>query len=173
MHTYTYMKPVNKREFWKDRIEKAKNGREHYSVFISSEPMWMDINRKHREILDKEIKETDNVIDLGCAYGRSSEMVKGQYTGIDFSPDFIEIARKKYPDKRFVLGSLKKLPFEDKEFDVGFMVSVKAMIISNLGNKEWDIMQKECERVCKKLLILEYGQGDSGIKNNADEYEII
>lgn len=167
------MKPVNKLEFWRDRIEYAKKGREHYSVFISNDSTWKDINAKHREILDKEIKETDNVIDLGCAYGRSSEMVKGRYTGIDFSPDFIEIARKKYPDKRFVLGSLKKLPFKNKEFDVGFMVSVKAMIISNLGIDEWNIMQKECERVCKKLLILEYGQGDKDITNNADEYEVI
>lgn len=166
-------KPVNKLDFWKDRIEYAKKGREHYSVFIANDSQWKDINTKHKEILEKEIKETDNVIDLGCAYGRSSEMVKGKYTGIDFSPDFIEIARTKYPDKRFVLGSLKELPFEDKEFDIGFMVSVKAMIISNLGSEEWAIMQKECERVCKKLLILEYGQGDKDITNNADEYEII
>lgn len=166
-------KPVDKLDFWKDRIEYAKKGREHYSVFIANDSQWKEINEKHKEILEREIKETDNVVDLGCAYGRSSEMVKGTYTGIDFSPDFIEIARTKYPNKRFVVGSLKELPFEDKEFDVGFLVSVKGMIIGNSGHDEWDIMQKECERVCKKLLILEYGQGDKNINNNADEYEIL
>ena len=166
-------KPVDKLEFWKDRIEKAEQGREHYSVFIASEPMWKDINNKHSAILDKEIKETDNVVDLGCAYGRSSEMVKGRYTGVDFSPDFIKKARIKYPNKDFIVSDLKALPFKDKEFDVGFMVSVKGMIVSNLGNDEWQKMEVECRRVCKRLLILEYGQGDRLILNDADVYEVI
>jgi len=166
-------KPVDKLDFWRDRIESAKKGREHYSVFIASEPMWKDINAKHKAILEREIKETDNVIDLGCAYGRSSEMVKGRYTGVDFSPEFIEKAKEKYPDKKFFVADLKKLPFNDKEFSVGFMVSVKGMIISNLGKDVWDVMQTECERVCKKLLILEYGQGDRLILNDADVYETI
>jgi ubiquinone/menaquinone biosynthesis C-methylase UbiE len=166
-------KPVDKLEFWKDRIENAKKGREHYSVFISNESTWKDINEKHKDILDKEIKETDNVIDLGCAYGRSSEMVKGKYTGVDFSPDFIEKAKSKYPDKKFLVANLKELPFKDKKFDIGFMVSIKAMIVSNLGNNEWEKIEKECKRVCKKLLILEYGQGDKDIKNDAEHYEII
>lgn len=166
-------KPVNKLDFWKDRIEYAKKGREHYSVFIANDSQWKDINDKHKEILEREIKTTDNVIDLGCAYGRSSEMVKGRYTGVDFSPDFIEKAKQKYPNKKFLVADLKKLPFNDKEFSIGFMVSIKAMIISNLGHDEWNEIEKECKRVCKKLLILEYGQGDKDIKNNADEYEII
>lgn len=169
------MKPVNKLDFWKKRLEDTKNGPLplHYSVFIADKSIWNNLNEKHAEILRKEIKRTDKVIDLGCAYGRSSEMVRGHYTGVDFSPDFIEEARRLYPDKRFEVADLKSLPFKDKEFDVGFVVSVKAMIISNLGQDEWDLMQKECERVCKKLLILEYGTGDKGVEVNPHEYEII
>lgn len=167
-------KPVDKLDFWKDRLENAKaNYPIHYSVFMAHEVLWKQINEKHRRILEKEIKETDNVLDLGCAYGRSSEMVKGKYTGIDFSLDFIEEAKKRYPDKNFMVADLKKLPFGNKEFDIGFMVSVKAMIISNLGYDEWAKMEKEIKRVCKKTIILEYGGSDAGIKNDAEYYEII
>ena len=169
------MKPVNNIEFWKDRIHTAKNNsRMHYSVFISNDKLWNDINKKHKEVFDKEIKKTDSVLDLGCGYGRSSQMIEcARYVGTDFSPDFINEAKKLYPDKEFVLADMAKLPFADKEFDIGFMVSVKAMIINNLGVEAWQPMEDEAKRVCKKLLVLEYGGGDAGIKNDAEHYEII
>lgn len=168
-------KPVDKIDFWKERIDQAKNNNEmHYSVFIANKNVWKDLNTKHQAIFGKEIKQSDSVIDLGCGYGRSSEMIEcKRYVGVDFSPDFIAEAQKRYSNKEFVLSSLNMLPFRDKEFDVGFMVSVKAMIVNNLGEEVWKPMQKECKRVCKKLLILEYGGGDLGIKNDAGHYEII
>lgn len=169
------MKPVNKEEFWKERLHDAKTKYPlHYSVFVTGHEQWKKINKNHQAILEKEVKDTDNVIDLGCAYGRSSEMIKSdKYLGVDFSPDFIEEAKKLYPKRKFQVANLKQLPFKDKQFDVGFMVSVKAMILTNLGEDEWELIEQECKRVCKKLLILEYGTGDLGLEINSDEYEIL
>jgi SAM-dependent methyltransferase len=169
------MKPVNDINFWKQRLDDAKTKYPlHYSVFITNQNSWNTINKNHKDILQKEIKSTDKVIDLGCAYGRSSEMFDcKEYVGVDFSPDFINEAKKLYPNKKFQVADLKSLPFKDKYFDVGFMVSIKAMIKSNLGKSEWELMEKECKRVCKKVLILEYGIGDLGIDENSNEYEII
>jgi ubiquinone/menaquinone biosynthesis C-methylase UbiE len=146
-------KPVNKLEFWKERIEYADKVKEHFSVYITHENHWKHINDTHEKILKEHA--TGKVLDAGCGYGRWSELFT-DYVGVDFSPDFINKAKSKYPSKEFIVGNLKELPFKDKEFDTAFCVSIKKMIQDNLGNKEWDLMEKELKRVAKKVLILEY-----------------
>lgn len=146
-------KPVNKKEFWKDRIEKAKTSKEHYSVYITSDEDWSSLNKAHKTIL--EPYKHQKVLDAGCGYGRWSELFVN-YTGVDFSPDFIEKAKATYPDQKFLIEDLKSLPFKDNEFDMAFCVSIKQMIVDNLGQDEWNLMEKELLRVSEELLILEY-----------------
>lgn len=167
--------PVNQLFFWKDRLEDAKKRNIiHYSVFLANQPLWDSINTKHQKIIDQEVKPTDRVLDAGCGYGRTSEMIKSKdYVGVDFSPDFIEEAKTRYPDREFMVGDLKSLPFKDKEFDVSIAISIKHMIQDNLGDPAWKEMEQELKRVSKKVLILEYGLGDLGIENNANDYEIL
>lgn len=167
--------PVDKLDFWHDRIETAKkNGRLHQSVYLCSDTLWKNILEVHKKILFDEIKPTDKVLDAGCGYGRMA-VYWDNYVGVDFSYDFIAEAKKINPDKTFITADLKDLHmFKDKEFDVGFCISIKAMIQSNLGMEEWDKMQKELQRVCKKLLILEYGNVDDvHYLKYANEYETI
>ena len=164
-------KPVDKIEFWKQRIDTAVS--EHYSVYVANETLWAKINKVHERIIKSLIKDTDRVLDAGCAYGRSSVFFNN-YVGIDFSPDFIERAKKKFPDKTFMVGNLKELPFKDKEFDWAFCISIKKMIIDNCGEEEWLKMEKELKRVAHKVLILEYGDElPGGGINGADQYEVI
>ncbi len=146
-------KGVDKIEFWKNRIDTAV--KEHYSVYVIHEAGWNKINMIHRELLQDNIPPESKVLDAGCGYGRWSPLFKN-YVGIDFSPDFIEMARKKYPEKVFMVGDLKDLPFKDGEFDWSFCVSIKKMIQDNLGDEEWLKMLSELKRVSKKVLILEY-----------------
>jgi SAM-dependent methyltransferase len=168
------MKEVNKEQFWKERLDNATNfGRLHYSVFISGDKLWKQIEREHIKILEKEVLPTDKVLDAGCGYGRASEFIKGEYVGVDLSPDLIAKAQELYPHRKFVVGKLESLPFKDKEFDVGFCISVKAMIVANLGQEAWNPMEKELKRVCKKVLLLEYGCSDADSYLDADKYEII
>lgn len=169
--------PVDKLDFWHDRIESAKRkNRLHHSVYIAGDELWKNILEIHKKILFEEIKPTDKVLDAGCGYGRMSVYWDAdKYTGVDFSYDFIHEAKKLNPDRNFIVADLKNLHmFKDKEFDVGFCISIKAMIISNLGQEQWDLMQKELTRVCKKLLILEYGNvDDMHYLKYANEYETI
>lgn len=146
---------VEKVEFWKKRIENAPT--EHYSVYICNETSWDLIYESHKKIIRKFIPKDAYVLDAGCGYGRMCELFEPQnYEGIDFSPDFIEMAIKKYPNYAFDVMDIKKLPYEDKQFDWAFCVSIKAMIIKNNGMAEWKKMEKELKRVSKKILILEY-----------------
>jgi len=157
-------KPVDSIEFWKERIETAD--KESHSVYVTSQEDWNEINRVHSMIIEKNIPRNSNVLDAGCGYGRAVEfLTKMRYTGVDFSPDFIKKARKKYPEYTFKKASLKKLPFKKKEFDWAVCISMKRMIVDNLGLNEWVTMQQELKRVAEKILILEY--------TNPGKYEII
>lgn len=145
-------KPVNTFEFWKERIDKG--GLPHYSVYICGEKDWKELNEVHKRIIESVVKGT--VLDLGCGYGRLSELFPSNYQGVDFSPDFIKLAKEKYPKQSFQVADMKHLLFENSSFDWGILVSIREMIKDNLGEPEWHEMQTEVERVCKNILILEY-----------------
>jgi ubiquinone/menaquinone biosynthesis C-methylase UbiE len=153
-------KPVNKEDFWKWRLNEAPELR--HSVYLTNEQDWKHINDTHEELL-RPFKDK-RVLDAGCGYGRWSDFF-GNYTGIDFSPDFIDKAKELYPHKSFVKANLKDLPYGDNEFDMAFCVSVKEMIVGNLGTAEWELMFNELQRVAKKVLLLEY--------TNPEQYEEI
>lgn len=164
-------KPVNQLDFWADRIRTAK--KEHYSVYVAGDVLWEAIRRIHEQIINEHIPKDAKVLDAGCGYGRWSTHFNN-YTGVDFSPDFIKRANEKYPNKTFVCSKLESMPFKDKEFDWAIVVSVKEMIRDNLGQEAWDNIEKELKRVCKKVLILEYGDYDqNGGLTKAQHYDII
>lgn len=168
-------KPVEQVNFWKERLELAKKqGNIHYSVYLANPTLWKTINDTHKEIIQKEILPSDNVLDIGCGYGRMSELLEN-YTGVDISPDFIDEARKLYPTKTFMVADISKLPFDTKQFDVGVAVSIKNMILGNVGEERWLEIEREIKRVCKKVLILEYGQTEDyqDNKESIGIYEIL
>lgn len=70
--------------------------------------------------LKKYIVRGDSVLDLGCGNGRLTEVTDGakaRYTGADISEKLIAIAKKKYPDHKFiVLSGDSTLPFNDGQF---------------------------------------------------------
>lgn len=148
-------KPVDKVGFWKERIDTA--AKDYFTVYVTSEGNWHEINKVHVKLLEKYIKPTDKVLDAGCAYARMARFfLPENYVGVDFSPDFIKLAKKNNPGNTFVQADLKKLPFKGGEFDWAFCISIKKMVEDNLGKEEWNRMERELTRVAKKLLVLEY-----------------
>ena len=158
-------RPVDKEEYWKVRIEEGdKRLTPHISVYDVDGVEWRRIARVHRGICETHISPTSSVLDAGCGYGRASTWFE-DYTGIDFSPDFIEKARGNNPEKRFSVANLSKLAYADKQFDWGICISIKGMIIRELGYEKWQEMENDLRRVCSNVLILEY--------TKPEEYEII
>ena len=85
-----------------------------------SDPMSVAENIVLAEILGQHIKGT--ILDVGCGTGLLHELCGKKIgakniTGIDISPEMINIARSKFPTARFLVGSLDKLPFADATFD--------------------------------------------------------
>lgn len=162
-------------EFWKNRLDEAKKiNHLHYSVYLANDKLWAKILEAHMEVIHKVIKPTDKVLDAGCGYGRFSSIFEN-YLGVDFSPDFINEAKRLFPHKNFEVQDLRKLPYLNKEFDVALVVSIKHMVIGNMGIAAWLPMEKELKRVCKKVLILEYGEMEdyTDTKESMAKYEIL
>ena len=148
--------------YWRERIEKAKEL--HHSIFICDAARWERIENKHRQILANHILFADNVLDAGCGYGRLLGMMPrmwvGGYVGVDISPDLISLS---VYDNAFICCDLRNIPLEtEPKFDWCVLISIRPMVIRNLGKKEWDKMEMECRRLSKKLLYLEYDETDEG-----------
>jgi SAM-dependent methyltransferase len=63
--------------------------------------------------------EAKTILDVGCATGEHAHRLSGQYAveGVDVVPAYIERARAKNPDSRFVTGDLRTFEME-KQYDI-------------------------------------------------------
>ncbi len=71
------------------------------------------------------------VIDIGCGAGRDAEeFVKNKfdYTGIDFSPAMLRVAKRRVPKAKFILMDFYKLKFPKESFE-GFWASASLLHI--------------------------------------------
>jgi SAM-dependent methyltransferase len=78
------------------------------------------------EVLDRlGVGPGTRLIDIGCGSGYAAHMASergASVTGMDITPELIEIARERVPSGHFIIGGMDELPFEDQSFDaaVGF-----------------------------------------------------
>lgn len=156
-------RPIENPEFWKQRMKEV-GGRDPRCIFYYAPiDIWDEIDQAHKKIIQENV--SGKVLDAGCGIGRISEWISGKYVGVDLMPFFIDEAKKLYPEKRFLVADLRKLPLEDKEFDWAICISIKKMMIRDLGKEKWEKMETELKRVSKKILILEY--------DHPEQYEIL
>lgn len=155
-------------EFWRKRIKEA--GRPIDAIGVGFD--WKLLDEIHKKIIGEHIKPTDKVLDVACGIGRTAHWFPdSKYIGIDFMPEFINIARQINPQKLFfVYNVTEPLPFNDHQFDWAYMISVKTVIGPVIGWDKWAEVEKELKRVAKKVLILEYGNSDP---QEASKYEIL
>lgn len=159
------MEDVSNPDYWKRRIESARSiGQDWKSVFLVHSDRWERILARHRRALFR-IGPKESVLDAGCGYGRLLDLMpsfwRGKYLGVDFSPDFIAWAKERYPTRAdsFVVGNLINLDFlPPGTFDWAVIVSIRPMVVRNLGGAVWDRMESEIRRVARNLLFLEYDE---------------
>ncbi|WP_424357081.1 class I SAM-dependent methyltransferase [Methanocella sp. MCL-LM] len=98
---------------------------------------WIPGGRKARFTALSEIGDLDgcSILDVGCGFGDLygflvNKGLKIDYTGIDIHPQFVEIARKAYPEARFFAGD-----FDDgllqEEYDWAFAAGIFTIKISD------------------------------------------
>jgi len=63
--------------------------------------------------------ETKHILDIGCGFGDIIPFIEAKtrsfnYTGCDLVPEFIEVAKGKYPNRKFTVADYFGNPFETK-----------------------------------------------------------
>lgn len=159
--------PILEPSFWRQRLQHAKFL--HQSVFICGPESWQQIEWKHRQILQDLIKPDASVFDAGCAYGRLIDLLpddfRGEYLGIDLCPDFVELARKRYPKRQFFICDMLDDGWESylaNDFDWAIMISMRPMIRRNLGDEAWNKIRDKVLQVADRILYLEYDVNHPG-----------
>jgi ubiquinone/menaquinone biosynthesis C-methylase UbiE len=158
-------RPIFEPSFWAERLQSAREP--HHAVFVCPKARWDAIAANHRAILARHVMPGDGVLEAACGWGRLLDLMpadwRGNYLGVDLSPDFIALAGRKYPGRDFAVGDLRDLSsLEAGAFDWCVMVSLRGMVIREAGAAEWDAIERELRRVAKRLLVLEYDESEEG-----------
>lgn len=168
--------------FWAERLKDGKKrNRIHYSVFQTNPYRWELIENHHKDLLKKYIGDEESVFDCGCAYGRLYGMMpptwKGFYCGMDLCPEFVEYAVRKYgnnPERgpAFLVGDLRDTGFDvdppNERFDWAVLISIRGMVLREMGEEPWKEMEKEVKRVTKKQMYLEYSDMQPAVIEYSD-----
>jgi SAM-dependent methyltransferase len=150
---------VSNPQFWANRIKEFR-GAVDFSIYTGR---LSEITITHKTIINNFIKSNDNVIDIGCGYGRMAPLFK-YYLGIDFSPEYISIAKDKYPEKDFILVDDFFNFNTNKKYDWALLVGIGNMV-KNYAPDKWDSFIKGIKSYANRILILEMDE--------PDKYEIL
>lgn len=128
-----------------------------YRRTAGSRERWKKRNRFYHRSLEGFfsfiIPEGKRVLEVGCGNGDLLNSVHPAYgVGIDFAPEYIEIARKKYPELHFEVDDIEKLQLQG-QFDY--------ILLSDLTNCLWDVQKAlhNLRRLCHaqtRIIISQY-----------------
>ena len=82
-----------------------------------------DLYPSEKFFLPGVLPQVQSVLDIGCAAGGFSRIMKSfnpaiGYTGVDINPEFVEIARRSFPDSTFILGDGINFETPDESYDL-------------------------------------------------------
>ncbi|MDT7542261.1 MAG: hypothetical protein QOE33_2165 [Acidobacteriota bacterium] len=84
----------------------------------------LDMLLEPERILLKRLAPTlrgKKILDIAIGGGRTTKYlleISRDYTGVDYTPEFVEVARRKFPSARIICCDARALsPFDDKTFD--------------------------------------------------------
>lgn len=156
-------RPTDKREFWRDRLNRAHaEGRPaRYAVWDADDDAWARMQARTRPVLLDHLKPGDSVLDAGCGIGSVYELLppdlRERYHGVDVSPDFVAIARFRFPEGDFTVRDLRDLGcYRDGWFDWAVCRSVEGVVKTDFGRLGWNTMSRELRRVAKRVLLMDY-----------------
>ena len=101
-----------------------------YGERISSLEYWQnnrqsvtDLYESERYFFEPIVKQIETVLDVGCAAGGFYNITreinsKIRYTGVDISPELINISKHRFPGIDFITFNGELLPFLPDSFDI-------------------------------------------------------
>ncbi len=103
--------------------------------------MLMDINR---------FDVSNSVLDIGCGHGDLSKYISNCYTGVDLRKYAIDVAIAKYPNAKFIHGSIDNIT---ESYDWVFASGIFCFKSDNWHNETIDIVSKMYDIAIKGVAI--------------------
>lgn len=113
-----------------------------------------ELYKSEKYFIQDAFKDTKNMLDIGCAAGGFSKIVRQynkdiNYVGVDISPAMISEAKKRYNKSNFYLCDGERLDFPEGFFDLCICLGVLHM------TESWRKLLAEAWRVCRGTLIFD------------------
>lgn len=93
-----------------------------------------------------------SVLEVGCGVGHNADVIreagKFEYTGVDYSEEFIRLAKNHRPARRFEVMDALLLDYKDQQFDT----VISGCVLLHIVN--WRRALSESARVARKFLVL-------------------
>jgi ubiquinone/menaquinone biosynthesis C-methylase UbiE len=114
------------------------------------------ITRVHQEMAERGVSEGGRALDIGCGTGSLAIACArrgAQVTGIDTSPQMLDIARRKV-EQAGLTGSITLLQMSAIELDEGFEPEsfdtiMSSLTFSELSDDEQRFVLRQCQRLLK------------------------
>jgi ubiquinone/menaquinone biosynthesis C-methylase UbiE len=150
--------PISDRNWWRNRLHECR-GELHRSICECSIDRWLEMQAEHQRTLAKEIRPTDVILDVGCAWGRIVGLLpctfKGMYVGVDSSPEMITLAQMLNPPWcTFYVQDVRCMTFDPGTFTVAIACGMRGMFQRNRMGDAWLAVQNEMNRVAMRQLVL-------------------
>ena len=103
-----------------------RGAEEYYQHHSGEESIGQDLRDRYLAALRPYLDPAQerHVLDVACGPGNFSHIVHGiqpgRVTGIDFSPEMVRVARRRYPHISFLVADAHRLPFTSGSFDVAY-----------------------------------------------------
>lgn len=103
---------------------------------------------KNKYLIKKLSEKTyKKVLDFACGTGYISKLIPDEkYIGLDINKSYIEYARKKFPNKKFILAKPGELPFKKEEFDLILFLTA----IHHIEDKELHQLMEKFKSILTK-----------------------
>lgn len=124
--------------------------------------------------------EKSTILDLGCGSGYITKYLSDlglNAIGIDFSSEMVNIAKKRYPNVKFILDNFIDIEKSFKENSVDGLISIYSLYF--IPKEQFENILKSLSKILKKngkfLFVTQIGKGEDYIttplmkENNVDE----
>ena len=155
---------IDSLQWWKDRTQELVDANtplaelRHPNYGISQEA-WDQFQRTTAGILKDLIRRRSKVLDIGCGFGALYEALEmtgrsATYTGLEFSPGIVELAKKKWINCQAHNIYYESLPFPNRSFDWCVCRGLEGPVLTQIGIVAWKRMLAEMRRVAKRVLVM-------------------
>lgn len=128
---------------WSDRVEQLDR--------LWGEPGCVYYRKTLRDKIVELMKPTEKLLDVGCGnsvlYDHLPPELKKAYTGVDFTPEFIELCRERYPEGDWRVEDARDISFPDSSF---YLVN-STTVLQHIN--EWRKAAGELVRVAGRYVI--------------------